>query len=176
MLAGCSLVGRGDWVFSDVYAWEPLRGTVFPAGAEGPGRPGCAVCSRGIFEFAELAAGEYSSPRAAIFSAGIGQESHGAGLVLGTADGALERESFAAVWGELSVDGQSQGKLRVGRAGAGEILFHGRRSDAADRHRPDRFAQKWVADFNWLYAAFSRHDIFRRIAADDVQQLLREAK
>src|SRR3954462_6825969 len=114
MLAGCSLVGRGDWVFSDVYAGEPLRGTVFPAGAEGPGRPGCAVCSRGIFEFAELAAGEYSSPRAAIFSAGIGEKSNRTRSFVGAADGALKGEGFAAVWRELNIDGQSQGKLRVG--------------------------------------------------------------
>src|ERR1051325_3152032 len=98
MPSGCALVGRGDWIFSDVYTGELVRGAVFSAGEEGSGGSGWAVCAGGIRQFAQLAAGEYSSPWAAIFSARAGEESDRARFVVGAAGGASEGKSRETLW------------------------------------------------------------------------------
>src|SRR6266850_2081437 len=98
MSSGCALVGRGDRIFSDVYAWEFVRCAVFPAGAKGSGGSGWAILARRVWKSAELAAAEHSSPRAAVFSAGTGEESDRPRVVVGAADGAFDHQSTPALW------------------------------------------------------------------------------
>src|SRR6185295_12700688 len=99
MFAGCALEQRIDWIFSDLHAWEPVRGAVFRGGEEGDWGSGGRVFARGIYAAAVVAAGEHSSPWAEIFSAGIGQESHGKGFVARAADGPSAGEGGEIVWG-----------------------------------------------------------------------------